>query len=208
MFTIEKNTNDFKLKANTISDIADYYLSNNKNNFSDVNNKSSFSIHNYDLKSLQKKFEDFQIQIDNLFSHNSDINECIKILERSIHDKDQLDFIKTLDKIINDHINTPTESTFAPLNFYSFKQLILFSVSSKIQKSEVRIDLKTGNFCLYHSDKNDHKSRKISLVFNEKDIIYSVLSRDYGLAKLSGRFTLKQPVANHKIDLLMDLFKF
>ena len=34
MFTIEKNTNDFKLKANTISDIADYYLSNNKNNFS------------------------------------------------------------------------------------------------------------------------------------------------------------------------------
>lgn len=206
MLTIEKNKNNVESKISTVSTITDYY-SSNKNDFSDVNSKINFSIHNYDLKSLQKKFEDFQIKIDDLIPHNLDISQFIKILKREIDDKDQLKFINFLNIIINDHINTPTESTLAPLNFYSFKQLILFSISNKIQKSEVRIDSKTGNFCLYHSDKNDHKSRKISLIFTEKDVVYSVLSRDYGLAKLSGRFVLKQPIANHKIDLLMDLFK-
>lgn len=198
-----------KILGSNVDDIVDYtsykndYVSNIKNSYSD-----SFSIKNYDLEHLQKSFETFHIDIEKWLSNNQDIFDCIKILNKKIKDEKYLTFIKQLNETINDHINTSSECISSSINFYSFKQLILFSLSTKIQNSEIRIDSRTGNFCLFHSDKNDHKSRKISLVFNEKDIIYSVLSRDYGLAKLSGRFVLKQPIANHKIDLLMDLFKF
>lgn len=193
------NLNDIK----NYTSYKDHSVSNIKSSYSD-----SFSIKNYDLAHLQKSFEKFHVDIENWLSDNHDIFICLEILNKKVKDEKYLIFIKQLTETINDHINTSSECISSSISFYSFKQLILFSLSTKIQNSEIRIDSKTGKFCLFNSDKNDHESRKISLVFNEKDIIYSVLSREYGLAKLSGRFVLKQPIANHKIDLLMDLFKF
>lgn len=196
---IESNINNIKnytsYKNNSVSNIKGSYF-------------DDFSIKNYDLKYLQNSFEKFNVDIDEWFSNNQNVFTCLEILNEKIKDEKYSIFIKQLNDIINDHFHTSSECISSPINFYSFKQLILFSLSTKIQNSEIRIDFKTGKFCLFHSDKNDHESRKISLVFNEKDIIYSVLSREYGLAKLSGKFVLKQPIANHKIDLLMDLFKF
>lgn len=186
------------------------YTSYKNENVNDIKNSysNSFSIKNYDLEFLQKNFERFYLDVEKWLSNNQDIFECINILNKKLNDENHLIFIQQLNETIQDHINTSSECISSPMSFYSFKQLIFFSLSTKIQNSEIRIDSKTGKFCLFFSDKNDYKSRKISLVFNEKDVIYSVLSRDYGLAKLSGRFMLKQPIANHKIDLLMDLFKF
>ena len=196
----DSNIDKFK---NYTSSYKSEKFNNIKNSYS-----NSFSIESYDLKALQKSFEQFHLKIEEWLSDSQDVFDCIKILNCNLTNEKHLIFINQLNEMIQDHINTPSECPLSPMSFYSFKQLVLFSLSTKIQNSEIRIDPKSGRFCLFFSDKNDHKSRKISLVFNEKDIIYSVLSRDYGLAKLSGRFTLKQPVANHKIDLLMDLFKF
>ena len=167
-----------------------------------------FEIRNYDILYLKQDFQKFFVKINDLILEQSDIFKCLKIIRNSINDREYINFIDHIDNLIYDHINTLSEVTVKPINFNSFKQFIEFSLSKKVQKSEIRIDSKTGNFCLYSSDKNDYQSRKISLIFNEKDIIYSVLSRDHGLAKISGKCVLKQPDANHKIDLLMDLFKF
>ena len=195
------------LRAPTSSKPIDYLSSTTQVENIDIT-KFKFEVRSYDLVCLQDDFKKFYSNINELISEKSDIFECLNIMKNEINDTEYRKFINHLISLINDHINTPSETILSPINFNSFKKFILFSLSKKVQKSEIRIDTKTGNFCLYHSDKNDHKSRKISLVFSEKDVVYSVISRDYGLAKISGRCVLKQPDANHKIDLLMDLFKF
>lgn len=189
------------------SNSIDYLSPTNQLKNIDIN-EFKFEVRSYDLFCLQDDFKKFHSHINKLISEKSDIFECLNIIKKENNNKDYEKFINHLTNLINDHINTPSENFISPISFNSFKKFILFSLSKKVQKSEIRIDTKTGNFCLYHSDKNDHKSRKISLVFSEKDVVYSVISRDYGLAKISGRCVLKQPDANHKIDLIMDLFKF
>lgn len=219
MYEIECKTKPISIKPlkNVFSrNHVDYLLSKSEFDNIDENIKKpkfdttefKFQVRSYDLVCLQEDFKSFYLRINDLISEQLDIFECLNILREAISDQDYKDFINQLSELITDHIHTPSEIELKPINFESFRKFILFSLSKKVRKSEIRIDPMTGNFCLYHSDKNDHKSRKISLIFNEKEVVFSVLSRDYGLARVSGRCALKQPDANHKIDLLMDLFKF
>lgn len=74
----------------------------------------------------------------------------------------------------------------------------------KVRASPISFDDDTGKIGIwYNSDRSDHDSVKITLIANEHDFTFSVLSRRDSLATMSGTLKLHAD-ANYKIEAFMD----
>lgn len=74
----------------------------------------------------------------------------------------------------------------------------------KIRAAPISFDEDTGKLTIwYNSNRADHESVKVSVIPNEHDFTFSVLSRADGLAVMSGSLKL-HPDGLYKIEVFMD----
>ena len=115
-----------------------------------------------------------------------------KPIEQSLKGK-LLDFNKKLEGVGEEDIFIPS----------LFNYLYILA-SKKIENSDIAVDSISNKIVIYYSENSEHKSRKISIIPNERDFTISVLSRKEGFAKLRGVFTPSFPEAYYKIDFLLE----
>lgn len=87
------------------------------------------------------------------------------------------------------------------ININSFINYLYISISKKLNNNyDIAID-EYGRIVIYYSEnKRNRNSRKISIIVNENDFIFSILSRKNSLGKLSSVCVLAYPDAYHKFD--------
>lgn len=176
-------------------------------------NKSDFYI--YEYNSSHNIFKNSFI--DNA-KNLEEINKISESLNRS--DFESIYFILLKNEMFKEELGCSFEKIVEAINSYfsvynnsvingkSFINLLYILPSKKVQRSKFSIDNETGKFVIYYeSNKRNFSSKKVSIIINERDFTFSILSRKGGMAQIRGVCAFKFPVAYYKIDSLFEAFQ-
>lgn len=190
------------------SDEYDYIISTKK-----IASKSSFYIYEYcsSQKKVKNSFIENAVNLKeiNKISEDFDSSEfkavCFSLFENRIFQEELGDYFRKIEEVIDSYFSVYENSI---INGQSFINLLYILPSKKVQRSKVSIDNETGKFVIYYeANKRNFSSKKISIVINERDFTFSILSRKGGMAQIRGVCAFKFPVAYYKIDSLFEAFQ-
>lgn len=142
-----------------------------------------------------KQVNSFKVYLQTKLTPNLEEQFISALKLHKIIQQNQYEFLNYFEKFLTHN------QGIEKVNINSLINYLYISISKKLNNNyDIAID-EYGRIVIYYSEnKRNRNSRKICIIVNENDFVFSILSRKNSLGKLSSVCVLTYPDAYHKFD--------
>ena len=193
------------------------FFSHEDKSASHLSNRATYSnsvrrpFEDYFNKVNRKVFNDFFVSIDKSFQRSpEDIFKSLKCsFNEEVFNRDLLDHAEEVYLEYSKEADSKNSNKFSPPSFESFFHLLRYIPEYSGLEKSVYIDEDSGSFGLILKVRKKSKPILNLLMSNNGEVLFSLVKREHGLVKISGRAFFNGNLEDSKeINNLIRMLKF